>query len=346
VFDRAALAAAIAVAASDAETTALVAAARRPAVAGSPLWRVLERRTRAPAFGRNRDVAALGAQVGAVCERYFVGGWAIAAATAAAGDAAARMPAWPELVAAVSARARARFVAESAGDVAAHAPDRDALVASNAVPPAGDIVRGALAALIASLAELELAAGPTAETQLDAMLDVGARWLELPAAAGEPALDVPALHELVACLHDAGVAAWTWDAVATWQTGDALVLAKAIARGLGVGELVATLETTHVRLAEIVARLVEVAWRTEVEAVRRAALAAPPHRLADAIVELATHASVLAARRLAIAARALWDGEPGEDLGALVAELLGDPRDNPALWAAHAPAIRAALERS
>src|SRR5207249_6668836 len=60
---------------------------------------LLEPRVGAPAFGRHRDVVALGAQLGAICERYVTGGWAIAAATAAAGDAAATLPPWDELVA-------------------------------------------------------------------------------------------------------------------------------------------------------------------------------------------------------------------------------------------------------
>ncbi|MEO8549940.1 MAG: hypothetical protein ABI678_08195, partial [Kofleriaceae bacterium] len=55
-------------------------------------------------------------------------------------------------------------------------------------------------------------------------------------------------------------------------------------------------------------------------------------------------AAAAAATRLARAARARWTGQPGEELDGLCRELLGDPRDVSALWADHAPAIRAALE--
>jgi hypothetical protein len=358
MFDRAALAAAIVVDASEAEVAALVAATRRPDLADLPLWSALERVETPPEgsttaelaawasvqLQRHRDVVALGALIGTVVETYLVRGWAVAAATAAAGDAAAMLPPFDDLVARVADRARTRFIAETADDVATRPPERDAMIELGCAPPGGDIVRGALATAIEAIGNSAPIDGPTAVARLDASLDVAAQMLELPTAPRSDATAVVELGPVIACLHDAGDSEWTWQAIADWETADPLVFAKAVARGLGVATLVPTFEAMRDKLAGALAWLVEAAWRTEVAAARRAALDEPPDPLAEAIVELATKASVLAARRLATAALARWDGTRGEDLRELCAELLGDPRDCPVLWEASVPAIRAALE--
>jgi hypothetical protein len=356
-FDRCALAASIVIDASDAETAALVAAARRPELADSPLWRALER-VDAPGLdaplvevvawcgrqiGARRDAVALGAVVGAICEAYLVRGWAVAAATVAAGDAATRLPDFDALADEVAACARARFVGETGDDVAARPAERDVLVEIGAAPPGGDLVRGALAKLIEAVGELEPAPGPTCAAQIAATFDRAAAALELPASP-DPSTGIVELGDVVACLHDAGSAAWTWDELDTWQFGDPFLYAKAVARGLGAAPLVDVLEDARMKIADLVGKLLDVAWRTEVLAVRGHALEETPSPLAAAIVELASDAAVIAARRVAAAARARWTGAPGEDVRALCAELLGDPRDCPPLWEPSAPAIRALLE--
>jgi hypothetical protein len=357
-FDRAALAAAIVIDASEPETAALVAATRRPELADLPLWSALERVEAPPrdsttaelatwASGlvqRRRDVVALGALIGMVVETYLVRGWAVAAATAAAGEAAAHLPAFDDLVARVADRARTQFIAETADDVASRPPERDALIELGCAPPGGDIVRGALAAAIEAVGNVAPIEGPSAAARLDASLDAAARLLEVAIAGLSGATATVDLAPVIACLHDAGMSEWSWQAIADWETGDPLVFAKAVARGLGVAALVPTLEQMRTKLADALGWLVEAAWRTEIEAARRAALDEPPDPIAEAIVGLATKASVIAARRLATAALARWTGTRGEDVRELCAELLGDPRDCPVLWEASVPAIRGALE--
>ena len=347
---RAALAAARAIGATAEEADVLAAAAVRPAFAGSPLWFALPPSVAPDAdapigeligwCAELRDHEALGAAVGLVHEVYTAHGWAVTAAQAAAGDRAL-----PDVADAVAARARARFVIETASAVATADPDLAALAAVAAEPAGGDLVRGALAALIETVAaQPQIAARPSARAE--ATLDEVASLFELalpPAVAGR---DDASLADLFGAVHDLGRHEWTWDAVAEWRDGDPLIFAKAIARGRGRADVVELIERMRHELGARLAAAVEATWRSEVERTRRAAVLAESTPLAAAIYELASTAAEAAAVRLAAAARARWERRAGEDLATVCAELLGDPRDLSALWEAHVPAVRAALEAS
>jgi hypothetical protein len=346
---RAADAAARAIGATAEEANVLAAAAVRPAFAGSPLWFALPPSIAPGAdapvgeliawCAELRDREALGAAVGLVHEVYTAHGWAIAAAQAAAGERVV-----PDLAEAVAARARARFVIETASAVAEADPDLAALAAVAVEPAGGDLVRGALAALIETVAARPpIAARPGARAE--ATLDEVAALFEvaLPPAA-PPGRDDSSLADLWGAVHDLGRHAWTWDAVAEWLDGDPLIFAKAIARGRGRADVVELLERVRQELVARLAAAVEATWRAEVERTRRVAVLADSTPLAAAIYELASTAAEHAAVRLATAACARWDHRTGEDLATVYAELLGDPRDTSALWEAHVPAIRAALE--
>jgi hypothetical protein len=320
----------------------------RPAFAGSPLWFVLPASSAPDAGAPVEDLVAwcagigdraeLDAASGLVHEIYTSHGWAIAAAQAAAGDRAL-----PDVAGDVAAYARARFVIETASTVAEAAPDLAALAAVAADPAGGDLVRGALAALIETLATrptIDVRPSARAEATLDEL----AALFEVELAPAPAERDDSNLADLWAALHDLGRHAWSWDAVAEWLEGDPMIFAKAIARGRGRADVVALLERVR---GEAIARLddaVAATWRGEVESTRRRAVLAESTPLAVAIYELASTAAERAAARLAAAAHARWDRRPGEDLAAVCAELLGDPRDVSALWDGHAPAIRAALE--
>ncbi|MEP6861962.1 MAG: hypothetical protein ABJE66_15165 [Deltaproteobacteria bacterium] len=345
---RAAAAAARAIGATAEEANALAVAAVRPAFAGSPLWFALPPNLAPDAdapvgeliawCAEVRDGEALGAAVGLVHEVYAAHGWAIAAAQAAAGERVV-----PDVADAVAARARARFVIETASAVAAADPDLAALAAVAVEPAGGDLVRGALAALIDTVAaEPPIGARPSARAE--ATLDEVAALFEValpPAAAGR---DDASLADLWGAVHDLGRHPWMWDAVAEWLDGDPLIFAKAIARGRGRADVVELIERMRHELVARLAAAVEATWRAEVERTRRVAVLAESTPLADAIYALASTAAEGAAVRLATAARARWERRAGEELATVCAELLGDPRDLSALWEAHVPAIRAALE--
>ena len=347
---RAAEAAARAIGATTDEAAALAAAAVRPAFAGSPLWFALPPSIAPDAdaplaeliawCAELPDVSALGAAVGLVHEVYAAHGWAIAAAQAAAGERVL-----PDVEDDVAARARARFVIETASAVAAAAPDLAALAAVAADPAGGDLVRGVLAAMIETVAaQPAIDARPNARAE--ATLDEVAALFELELAPAPTARDDSNLADLWAALHDLGRHAWTWDAAGEWLDGDPLIFAKAIARGRGRADVVELIERVRRELVPRLATAVEATWHAEVDRTRRAAVLAESTPLAAAIYELASAAAERAAIRLAAAARARWERRTGEDLATVCAELLGDPRDLSTLWEAHVPAIRAALEAS
>jgi hypothetical protein len=349
VYD-AAVAAANAIDASQEEAIAIATSSVRPGFAGSPLWFALPPSAAPSATAplaelvewcagavAVRDVAALGEVVGLIHEVYAAHGWAIAAAQAAAGARAL-----PDVAEAVAQRARDAFVVETAALVAACAPDLAALVAIAAEPPAGDLVRGVLAKTI----EVFAAASPVPsypEATLDEIAELFAT--ALPPAPPEPESDRD-LDDLLVCIHDLGRHEWSWDHVDEWTTGDPLIIAKAVARGRGFTELVVSLEQIRLDVAEHVTERVAATWREAVERVKRTAVITTASPLADAIAGLADDAAVRAATRLATTAHAQWTGRGDEDLVTVCAELLGDPRDISTLWEAHAPAIRAALERA
>jgi hypothetical protein len=344
----AAEAAARAIDATAEQAETLAAAAIRPAFAGSPLWFALPPSTAPDAeaplgeliawCADVRDLTALGAAVGLVHEIYAAHGWAVAAAQAAAGERAL-----PDVAGDVAAYARARFVIDTASRVEAAAPDLAALAAVAVEPSGGDLVRGALAALIETLAARPPSdARPSARAE--ATLDELAALFEVELAPAPSARDDANLADLWAALHDLGRHAWSWDAVAEWLDADPLIFAKAIARGRGRAEVVALIERVRRELVPRLADTVEASWRAEVERTRRGAVLAESTPLAVAIYELASTAAERAAVRLATAARARWEHRAGEDLATVCAELLGDPRDFSSLWDSHVPAIRAALE--
>lgn len=345
---RAADAAARAIGATAEEASALAAAAVRPAFAGSPLWFALPPSVAPYAdapigeliawCAELPDREALGAAVGLVHEVYAAHGWAIAAAQAAAGERVV-----PDVAEAVAARARARFVIETASSVAAADPDLAALAAVAAEPAGGDLVRGALAALIETVAaQPPIAARPSARAE--ATLDEVASLFEIALPPAAPGRDDASLADLFGAVHDLGRHEWTWDAVAEWLGGDPLIFAKAIARGRGRADVVELIERMRRELVARLAAAVEATWRAEVERTRRVAVLAESTPLAAAIYELASTAAEGAAVRLATAVHARWEHRAGEDLATVSAELLGDPRDVSALWEAHVPAIRAALD--
>jgi len=350
IYD-AAVAAANAIDASQEEAIVIATSAVRPELAGSPLWFALPPSVAPSANAplaelvewcagalEERDAVALGEVTGLIHELYSAHGWAIAAAQTAAGSRAL-----PDVAAAVAQRVRDALVIETAALVATCEPDLAALVAIAAEPPAGDLVRGVLANTI----EVFAATRPT-PSYPEATLDEVAALFAIaipPVTQPEPESESN-LDDLLTCIHDLGRHEWSWDHVADWTTGDPLIIAKAVARGRGFTELVASLEQVRIDVAELVAEQVTVTWRDAVERTKRTAMIRAASPLADAIAELADAAAVRAVTRLATSAHARWSGRVGEDLAAVCAELLGDPRDISTLWEAHAPAIRDALEHA
>ncbi|MFT3700333.1 MAG: hypothetical protein QM831_44725 [Kofleriaceae bacterium] len=333
---------AAAIDATEDEVFALEVGATRAAFVGSPLWYALPPGGMpdpgAPlddvidwcgsAIGMRRDVLALGAMIGLVWEIYAAHGWAIAAAHAAIGD-------FVEIHAQVAARARDRVIAATAGIVAEMNPDLAALEAVGVEPPGGDLVRGTLVSAIRVVAD------EAGRADHEAVIDHVAQMfgLTLPPA---PVTNVQPLDDVGAALHDLGRHEWTWAHVAEWRDGDALLLAKAIARGCGAARVVELLVRIRHEVADRLAGLVVEAWHGEVAQVVAQASVFGETPLVDAVLDLAEGAAARAGLRIARSAVAMWEGGRAEDLRAVCSELLGDPRDVRPLWEAHVDALREA----
>ena len=283
---------------------------------------------------------AVGRVVGMVIHAYAHRGWGVLAAAAAAGDDADRLGSWDELVPQVSNELGRRFARAVLDRLAVAAPSAAALAEAGWSAPGAGLVASARMQLATELAALPAPDRRRPDARFHDALDGAAAWLGGTAvAASDVVRDAHDGRGLVAgALRRAD--AWTWSELAAWRGGDPLAGAKAIARTVGLGACVAMLEDVRGMVADELDAAVADAWSAAIDQAR-AALAGEPTPLVDAIVALVEHAVVDAAARIGEAVAA---GHSPEDLAALLAELLGDPRANPRGWEPRAPGVRAALE--
>ncbi len=273
------------------------------------------------------DLWRIGRAVGVIGRAYTRRGWAIVAAGLAAGEAIDRLPDWDVLLADVSAEVARHVAAAIRPSLAGLAPDPDTLTALAWPPPSAELV----AVPLRELAHAILATELRGHASLDRALDAG--WHARVPAKPEPPIDPR--PELAAWLGQM-TTPWTWHEVAQWQLDDPLATARAIARAVGLGAWIATLDELGAAITAQLCELLAAAWSDAI-ATLGDGVASPVVR---AIAALAEHAAIRAATQVGEAVR------EHRDLAALCDRLRGDPRACEELWRDAAPAILIALEHT
>src|SRR5262245_24614162 len=277
----------------------------------------------------------IGLALGAIREAYVHTGWAVTAATLAAEDAAAALPAWDELVAQTSRLATARFADAACEVLESLDPFADRLDAIAAPAPGRELAGAALSRIADAVALGDVRAAPARSRLAHAFASVDAvlASVPIPAAPAETAVDPTPFAGWLA-IEQAGD--WTWARALAWRDGDPLAPGKAIVRVAGI-PIASLLDEVRIAIATQLDALAPLAWRRAI-ADARGELADPPASpLTGAIATLADAAFAYAARQIAEAVRDRCDPRP------ILDALLGDPRNCPAAWEPSAFAIREAL---
>ena len=285
---------------------------------------------------------AIGRAAGELGRVFAQRGWAVVAAMFAAGDLAALMD-WDRLVPAVAREVSTRWARARLDRVVAM-PRAELLALAGGDPPGSALVIEAMHGLASAITSGPAAVGPTPTSRMHHSLDVAASWLGAPQlGAHMMTATTDGTVELAAAVAAFGGGAWTWEGLAAWRAGDPLAGAKAVARVHGLGAWVTAIDDLQRELAPRLDQLVAEHWE---EAARRAVVPSTDP-IVVAIADLAEHAAATAARELGAAVRARWEGRDGGDapIAQQCQRLVGDPREQPALWrAAIAPLLTALIE--